>query len=160
MSQVENHPPEVLSIRPARSEDAAAIRDLTREAYAKWVTVIGREPLPMRADYEVAVRSHRIDLLHAGGKLIALIEMIVETDHLLIENLAVSPAFQGRGFGRKLLAHAEHVAAALEKPCLKLYTNKLFAANVELYKSAGYEVEREEPIMDGHTVYMIKPMSS
>ena len=55
---------------------------------------------------------------------------------------------------------AEHVAAALEKPCLKLYTNKLFAANVELYKSAGYEVEREEPIMDGHTVYMIKPMSS
>jgi len=37
--------------------DASAIRALTREAYAKWVPVIGREPKPMMADYAKAVQS-------------------------------------------------------------------------------------------------------
>jgi GNAT superfamily N-acetyltransferase len=114
-------------LRPAAVEDAAAIRSLTREAYSKWVPVIGREPWPMTADYAEAVQKHRIDLLYLGGKLAALIEMIPEADHLLIENVAVSPAFQGRGLGRKLMAHAEQVAATLGHSEVKLYTNKLFA---------------------------------
>ena len=45
-------------ITRARPEDAPAIRDLTRAAYAKWVPVIGREPKPMGADYDLAVRAH------------------------------------------------------------------------------------------------------
>jgi hypothetical protein len=75
------------------------IRVLTREAYAKWVPLIGREPLPMLADYAEAVQKHRIDLLYLAGDLAALIEMIPQTGHLLIENVAVSPAFQRRGGG-------------------------------------------------------------
>ncbi len=39
---------ETPALRRAVADDAAAVRVLTREAYAKWVTVIGREPLPMR----------------------------------------------------------------------------------------------------------------
>jgi len=45
-----------VEIRPAAPEDAASIRDLTRAAYAKWAALIGREPLPMQADYDRAVR--------------------------------------------------------------------------------------------------------
>ena len=43
--------------------DASAVRELTRTAYAKWVPVIGREPKPMGADYDRAVRDHIVDLL-------------------------------------------------------------------------------------------------
>src|SRR4051794_10754155 len=82
-----------VEVRQGQVMDAAAIRDLTREAYAKWVPVIGREPKPMTADYDEAVRKHRFDLLHVGGRLAALIETIREADHLLIENVAVSPSF-------------------------------------------------------------------
>jgi len=60
---------EVMVLRPAVAEDAAAIRSLTREAYSKWVPVIGREPKPMQADYAEAVRNHRIDLLYLEGRL-------------------------------------------------------------------------------------------
>ena len=35
-----------IEIRPAVLKDAAGIRALTRAAYAKWVALIGREPLP------------------------------------------------------------------------------------------------------------------
>ena len=63
-----------LAIRPAVAADVARIRALTRAAYAKWVAVIGREPLPMQADYEWALREHAIDLLIVGGALAGLIE--------------------------------------------------------------------------------------
>ena len=124
--------------------DALAIRELTRAAYAKWVPIIGREPKPMTADYVQAVPKHRFDLLYLEGKLAALIETIPEADHLLIENVALSPAFQGRGFGRKLMAHAEQVAASLGFNETRLYTNKLFTENIQLYSKSGYRVDRED----------------
>ncbi len=102
-----------LELRQAVPSDAPAIRELTREAYAKWVPLIGREPKPMTADYAEAIRKHRFDLLYVESRLAALIETIREADHLLVENVAVSPSFQGRGFGRRLMAHAEQLAAVI-----------------------------------------------
>jgi ribosomal protein S18 acetylase RimI-like enzyme len=121
-------------VRVATLADAPAVRALTRAAYAKWVPVIGREPKPMAADYDRAVREHRIDLLLVGGELAALTETIPAADHLLVENVAVAPAFQGRGHGRRLLAHAERLAAWLGVPQVWLYTNKAFEENVRLYR--------------------------
>ncbi|MBV8794861.1 MAG: GNAT family N-acetyltransferase, partial [Hyphomicrobiales bacterium] len=80
-----------VEIRPAVLEDAAGIRALTRAAYAKWVPLIGREPLPMQADYERAVVEHTIDLLNVDGALAGLIETMLQPDHLWIENIAVAP---------------------------------------------------------------------
>jgi ribosomal protein S18 acetylase RimI-like enzyme len=147
-----------LELRQATPADAAAIRALTREAYAKWVPLIGREPKPMTADYEEAVAKHRFDLLYLDGILAALIETIREADHLLVENVAVSPAFQGRGLGRKLMAHAEALARASGFAEIRLYTNQRFAENIELYRRLGYRVDREEDVKVGIVVHMSKPL--
>lgn len=147
---------DALPMRLAVAEDAAAIRFLTREAYSKWVPVIGREPKPMAADYARAVRDHRIDLLHLDGRLVALIETIPETSHLLIENVAVTPALQGHGLGRRLLAHAERLAVSLGHAGTRLYTNKLFAGNVRFYQMLGYQVDREEAFPGGFVIHMSK----
>jgi ribosomal protein S18 acetylase RimI-like enzyme len=147
-------------MRQAVVGDAAAIRALTRAAYAKWVPVIGREPTPMRADYEAAVTQHRFDLLYVDGTLAALIETIAKDDHLLIENVAVTPAFQKRGLGRRLMAHAEAVAAQAGYGMLRLYTNKQFAENVALYRRLGYRVDREEALRGGFTVHMSKEIGA
>lgn len=149
---------EAWQLRRAVASDVADIRKLTREAYAKWVPLIGREPKPMTADYAEAVRTHRIDLLYLDGALAALIETIAEADHLLVENVAVSPAFQGRGLGRKLMAHAEQVAASLGHGEIRLYTNQLFAQNIELYRKLGYRIDREEVLTIGVAVHMSKPV--
>ena len=147
-------------LRQGMATDAPAIRDLTRAAYAKWVPVIGREPKPMTADYAEAVGQHRFDLLYVEGRLAALIETIPKADHLLIENVAVSPPLQGRGLGRKLMAHAEKVAASLGFSEIKLYTNKLFTENIRLYAKLGYRVDREEQFGGGVVVHMSKPIES
>src|SRR5438309_10978528 len=116
--------------RQGKPADVEAIRNLTRAAYAKWVPVIGREPKPMGVDYESAIQKHRFDLLYVDKVLVGLIEMVDEKNQLLIENVAVSPDFQRRGLGSKLMAHAEDVAASLGYDRVWLYTNKRFTENV------------------------------
>jgi ribosomal protein S18 acetylase RimI-like enzyme len=147
---------DAVDLRVAREQDAEAIRTLTREAYAKWVAVTGREPLPMRIDYNEAVRKHRFDLLYDGGVLAALIETVPDGDYLLIENVAVAAGAQGRGFGKRLLKHAEELAASSGLQGTRLYTNKLFVANLRLYEALGYRVDREEELNGGIAVHMSK----
>jgi GNAT superfamily N-acetyltransferase len=149
-----------LELRRAMPDDAIAVRELTRAAYAKWVPLIGREPLPMRADHDAAVRNHLVCLLFAGERLAALIETIPHDDHLLVENVAVLPSFHGRGYGRRLMAHAETLAASLGLAEMRLFTNRDFATNIRLYLGLGYEVDREGPFMNGVTVYMSKRLHS
>lgn len=150
---------DTIKLVQASQGDVAAIQKLTREAYAKWVLLIGREPKPMGADYAEAVRKHRFDLLYVNEELAALIETISCPDHLLIENVAVSPAFQRRGYGRILMAHAETLAASSNFREVKLYTNKLFTENVQLYLRLGYRVDCEEEVKGGTAVHMSKPVS-
>ena len=114
----------------------------------------------MGADYAQAVRTHLIDLLYANGELAALVETVPEPTHLLIENLAVSPTFQGRGYGVRLMAHAEQLAASLMLGEIRLYTNKLFAENVQFYLRLGYRVDREEAFKGGFLVHMSKRLET
>lgn len=148
-----------LQIRRATTDDAPEVALLTRAAYAKWVPVIGREPLPMKADHAVAIREHRVELLLVDGVLAGLVEMICEPQWLLIENLAIAPAFQGRGCARILLEHAQQVARGQQLQGLRLFTNKQFSSKVDLYLHHGFAVDREEPFMGGFTVYMSKPLA-
>jgi ribosomal protein S18 acetylase RimI-like enzyme len=77
--------------------------------------------------------------------MVGLIEMIVRSDHLFIENVAVSPEHQGQGLGRRLLAHAERVALARGYRDIRLLANAVFESNISLYKAVGYRIDREEP---------------
>ena len=147
------------SFRRAGPTDAIAIRELTRAAYAKWVPVIGREPKPMRADYDVAVRDHLIDLLIDAGDVVGLIEMIPRVDHLLIKNVAVRPQSQGNGLGHRLMLHAEQVAQKLRFSEVRLYTHSCFEENIRLYLSLDYAIDSRDQIADGFQVNMSKRLS-
>ncbi|MBY0251768.1 MAG: GNAT family N-acetyltransferase [Methylobacterium organophilum] len=158
---------ESVALRRGAQADAEAVRALVEAAYTKWIPVIGRLPIPMQADYAQALRDHRFDLLVAGPDLAGLIETRAEADHLLVVNVAVHPAFQGRGFGSQLMGRADAVAAEAGLTRLRLYTNKKYTANLRLYGALGYCVEREE-LYDGPgrtrdddvTVHMVKDLAA
>jgi GNAT superfamily N-acetyltransferase len=145
-----------IALVPATPDDAVAIGALVNAAYAKWVATLGRRPLPMQVDYQRAVRNHRFDLLKSDGALVGLIETVLRPGHLWIENVAVLPTHQGWGLGRRLLAHAEHLAAIAGCGELRLLTNALFTSNIALYRRLGYFVDRQEPLLGGTTLYMSK----
>lgn len=148
-----------MEFRRAGPEDAERVRALTRKAYAKWCEILGREPLPMTADYDHAVRHHVIDLAYVDGRLVGLVEMIAREGDLLIENVCVDPAEQGAGLGRRLVAHAEDETRRRGLGVIRLYTNKLFAANLRFYESLGYGIEREEPFKGGTVVHFRKSLA-
>jgi GNAT superfamily N-acetyltransferase len=148
-----------VELRPAEPHEAAAIAAVVRAAYAKWIPVIGREPLPMQADYERALRENQIDVLVEDGRIEGLVETIGHADHIWIENVAVLPEAQGRGHGRRLLAHAERKALEAGCPETRLVTNGAFAANLALYGRLGYVVDRQEEFMGGIAIYMSKPLA-
>ena len=148
-----------IELRRATPPDAAAIRQLTRAAYAKWVEPDGREPKPMTADYDRAVHTHRFDLAYLDGVLVGLIETVDEGDRLLVENVAVAPAHQGRGLGTRLLALADEIALSEGKQRIRLYTNKRWAENIRLYLRLGYLIDGEELSAAGRVrVDMSKPL--
>jgi N-acetylglutamate synthase-like GNAT family acetyltransferase len=147
--------------RRATLADAAEVRALTRAAYDKWVSLIGREPKPMTADYEAAVVEHLVDLYESDGRLLGLVEMIPQPDHLLIENLAVHPSCQGKGLGDLLLKRAEERAGSLGLSETRLYTNEKFAANLAFYAKRGYsEFFRETFPTGAVAIHMRKPTAA
>ncbi len=117
-----------IELRRATPSDAAAILQLTREAYAKWIPITGREPAPMTADYDQAVLTHRFDLLYVDGVFTGLIETVDEGDQLLIENVAIRPDAHGQGHGRRLGGLAENIALGLGYGRVRLFTNKRWEA--------------------------------
>jgi len=112
----------------------------------------------MTADYTLAVRTRRFDLLEREGQLIALIETILYPDHLWVENLAVSPKHQGQGLGQRMMAHAECIGRMLGHTEIKLVTSPAFTGNVDFYRRRGFAIEREEPFRGGVAVYLHKPL--
>lgn len=143
-------------LRLATPEDAQAISDLVNKAYTPWVPVLGRTPIPMLADYDVAIAKHRFDLLEAQDRLVALVETHVRPDDFLIVNIAVDPDLQGTGMGRELLQHADALAIAARRQTIRLYTASKMASNVALYKKLGFTIEKEEPYEGDSLVHFMK----
>lgn len=145
-----------MALRRATLADAATIRDLTRSAYAKWVPLIGREPRPMTVNYDKAVIDHIIDLYETDGDVVALVEVVPHEQYLLIENIAVRPAQQGKRIGGLLLNHAENIARSLHLAELRLYTNAAFVSNMEFYSRRGFQEFGREPITAGGELVHMK----
>jgi ribosomal protein S18 acetylase RimI-like enzyme len=127
-------------IRPASPDDVEAIRGIVRAAYAKYVERIGREPAPMTADYYGLVASGAVWVAtNDDEEPVGVLAIHPEAPSLLLENVAVAPAAQGRGIGRALIRFAEERAVELGLDEVRLYTNEKMTENVRLYQSLGYE---------------------
>lgn len=141
------------SLRRASVLDVEAIRDLVAAAYVGYTSLLGRTPIPMLADYAVAVREHEVWVLDADGTIVGVLELIVHADHLWIENVAIAPDHQGRGFGRRLLAHAEGEARRRGLPEIGLLTNERYIDNIAMYTRYGYRETHREPYLRSDLVY-------
>lgn len=99
-------------------------------------------PAPVLTDHGPAIEAGQVWLL--GEPIAGLIVLVPQDDEaLLIENVAVAPAAQGIGLGRRLMDFAERQASALGLRRLTLYTNELMTENQAMYTHLGYhETER------------------
>jgi ribosomal protein S18 acetylase RimI-like enzyme len=129
----------VATIRPAEIQEAGAVTMLVREAYAKYVGRIGREPAPMLVDYEAAILAGEAWVLVEGDETSGVLVMRPENDHLFVETVAVRPDRQGSGLGRRLMAFVEEAARDRGLREIQLYTNEKMEENLPFYRSLGFE---------------------
>jgi GNAT superfamily N-acetyltransferase len=146
-----------VKLRRAVLADAEAVAGCVQRAYTRYAGRLPRPPKPVLADYTRVVREEQTWLLEAAdGACLGVLVLVPSADHLLIENVAVDPTWQGRGLGRRLLEFAEAEAARQRFRELRLYTNALMIENRGLYARGGF-VEYEQRVVDGRdTVFMRK----
>ena len=145
-------------MRPARPDEAEAIRALVQRAYGPYVPLIGRRPAPMDDDFAARIARGQAHVMERDGAVIALAVIEARADHLWIDNLAVEPGLHGGGIGRALLAFAEAEARRLALGELRLLTNARMERNRAIYARAGFRETEERGEHGLRRVYMARPL--
>lgn len=128
-----------LSVRPANVADVATVSGIVEEAYSPYIARIGKPPGPMLDDYAVRVRDGTVWVIEAADAICGIVVLLPAADSLLLDNIAVPPEHQGRGFGKRLLAFAEAEALRRGYREIRLYTHREMTENQRLYAAFGYE---------------------
>jgi ribosomal protein S18 acetylase RimI-like enzyme len=124
--------------------------ELARRAYEPYLPrMAGQRPAPLDADYARAIAHDEAWVIPGpDGAVRAFVVLVPGERELLLENIAVDPAEQGRGLGRTLLDLAERRAAALGATAVRLFTHVSMTENQRIYTARGY-VETGRHIEDG-----------
>ena len=126
-------------IRAAAADDVSAMTQIVGQAYRHYIARIGKPPGPMLDDYAAHVLEGAVWVLEEGAAIAGIIVLLPAPDYLLLDNVAVSPARQRSGLGRRLLAFAEAEASRRGYHEIRLYTHQTMVENQRLYASIGYE---------------------
>lgn len=138
-----------MTIWLATQDDIAQIVRLVNAAYAKYLDRMEKPPAPMLADYATLIASGGVYVLISGAEIAGLLVIEMQDQALLIENVAVDPAFQGQGLGWRLMAFAEQQACEHGLREVRLYTNEVMVENLAFYRRLGF-VEVERRVDDGY----------
>jgi ribosomal protein S18 acetylase RimI-like enzyme len=141
-------------MRAATAVDADIIGAIARAAYSKYIPRIGQAPAPMLADFAAYIVRDAVVVIESDGQVSGFMVAWPETHAYFIDNIAVDPAAQGRGLGRRLIEHAASEARRLGLRALSLYTNVAMTENLALYRRIGF-VETHRAVENGfNRVYM------
>ncbi|AHG65401.1 GNAT family N-acetyltransferase [Advenella mimigardefordensis] len=127
------------TIRVATTSDISAIKEIVNDAYGHYVERIGSKPAPMTDDYAQHVEKQTIWVLDSPNGVAGLMVLRTDADFVLVSNVAVSKAHQGKGFGKRLLDFADTFTTQKGKCELRLYTNELMHENLAIYSKLGWE---------------------
>ena len=136
---------DILKIRKANPADEAAIVRCVQNAYEKYIVRIGKKPGPMLNEYLPLIIDEKVFCGEFFGEIVGALVLKKFDGYMLLDNVALLPEYQGRGFGKQLIAFAEHYASENKYDEIRLYTNIKMIENIEFYHKLGYsEYARKE----------------
>ncbi|WP_422366161.1 GNAT family N-acetyltransferase [Pelagibius sp.] len=146
------------TIRLAQEADRAAIEAIVRAAYSPYLERMDRPPGPMVDDYAERIAAGQTHVLEDDGNTVGILVLEPNDGFLLLDNIAIDPACQGRGYGKLLMDFAEEEARRQRYDAVVLYTNEIMLENVAIYRRLGY-LETERKAVAGYDrVYMRKEL--
>jgi ribosomal protein S18 acetylase RimI-like enzyme len=145
-------------VRPAAKSDIGAVREVVHAAYRHYVARIGKPPGPMLDDYAQRIANGQTWLLESGDCIVAILVLEEAPTGLLLDNIAVLPECQGKGYGRTLMEFAEAEALRRGFREISLYTHALMSENIALYRRVGFAETHRINEKGYDRVYMTKPL--
>ncbi len=112
----------------------------------------------MLDDYPARVSEGVVWVVEEGAVIAAMIVLVPAPNYPLLDNIAVSPARQGLGLGRRLLGFAEDEALRRGYHEIRLYTHQTMVENQCLYTPIGYEETGRGTEAGYDRVFMRKPL--
>ncbi len=112
----------------------------------------------MDDDYQRHIDAGEAFVLELDGSVVALLVLVGHADHLLIDNVAVDPLYQGRSLGRALLGWAEARARSQGLPELRLFTHARMERNVEFYRRIDFAITHRAMVDGFDRVFMRKAL--
>ncbi|MEM1266391.1 MAG: GNAT family N-acetyltransferase [Pseudomonadota bacterium] len=137
-----------MDIETASPDHATAIARLAEQAFDVWTPRIGRRPAPIAEDFPARIEEGRVRVLRQDGVMAGYAVVTPSADGFHIDAVAVDPARQGQGLGRRFLSHLEAEARARRAPRVTLQTNAEMDTNIAFYLWAGY-AETGRVVEDG-----------
>lgn len=125
-------------IRSATLDDLQSVKACAEAAYGVYVERIGGKPPPMTADFQTLIEKGAIYLLLNETGFVGFVIFYPRGDHLHIESIAIDPAAQRKGFGKKLIAFVEEKARQAGLSAVELYTHRKMTENIAYYPALGY----------------------
>ena len=141
------------TLRRAEQGDAAGLVACIDAAYAVYDGRV--DDLPAVSDgIPEAIGRDRVWVACAGAEVIGGMLLVSRDDYLLLENIAVRPAYAGQGVGRALLEQAERDGLALGLTEIRLSTHRDMPENLTIYSRLGWR----ETSRSGNKVHMCKTL--
>jgi ribosomal protein S18 acetylase RimI-like enzyme len=145
-----------LTFSPANGGDVPKVAALVHAAYGHYVERIGMVPRPMTDDYAEVIKNYQMTVAESCQSIVGVIILAVTGEGFLIDNVAVDPAYHGKGLGKALLAFAEAEARRAGFDSIYLYTHEKMTENLALYARIGYVEYDRRSQGDFSLVYMRK----
>ena len=127
-----------LALRKGSEADMPWLYDTFKRTMQKFIdSTWGWDELMQSHSFSDHLPAKTFAILSSEGVDVAALNLRDKSDHLWLEMVLVLPEFQGRGYGRALLEHAQTQAVQAQKP-LRLSVLKLNPAQ-EFYRKMGFE---------------------
>lgn len=145
-------------IRKAGLTDLADVERVVAEAFAPYVPRLGRRPAPMDDDHRARIEAGEVDVLVDAEGVAGVVVLETVRAPSVLETAAVADRLRGRGFGRRLVAHAEAASRAAGCRTITLFTHEKMTENRAVYPRLGY-VETHRARQNGFDrVFFVEPL--
>lgn len=147
LSSPTTHPDaQALVIRPFRADDAPAFRALNEQWITRYFKLEPKDGATLaNPQRSIIDRGGQILIATVAGHTVACCALLrIAPDEFEAAKMAVDPAYQGRGIGRRLFQAVIHEARRLHARRLYLETNSALKPAIHLYESLGFQ--RLDPV--------------
>ena len=142
--------------RRAKLEDHEIIKVIALKAYQKYVERMGKEPAPMRPVFE---KEDEVFVCEKDKQIVAFAIIVKINDQIILDNIAVDPAYQNKGIGNNFIEFIEQYLIKQGVNKYQLYTNEKMFENIDWYQKIGFKIFKKVTEKGFKRIYFEKKLS-